>query len=96
MLETIIDTKEGILNYGSWFIITSKMPEIEVNLKFNSDVNILLKNNDNEFDLFELYNLESSKRIVRNIAQWKKGRRLNMEEKNKMERRRDLMGKRFR
>ena len=96
LVEEILSTKQNILNFGSWYIVTNEIPEIRVELEFNSDVNIVLKQEDGQFDLLEVYDLGSSERIVRNLARWRTGQGVEVEMENKLERRKNLLGKHFR
>ena len=95
LLNGILSIEQKILNLGSWFIVSWEVPEINAELRFDSDVTIVMKTNrEAVFDLVEMYDLGNRDRITRNFATLEKG--LEMKMGNRMERRKDLMGKHFR
>ena len=95
LLNGILSIEEKILNFGFWFIVSLEVPEINVELRIDSDVTIVMKTNrEPEFNLVEMYDLGNGERITRSFATL--GRGLEMKMGNRMERRKDLMGKHFR
>ena len=95
LLNEMLSIEQNILNFGFWFILAWKVPEINAELRFDSDVTIVMKTSkDEEFDLVEMYDLGNGERIIKNFATM--GKDQDMKIGNRMERRKDLMGKHFR
>ena len=96
LVDEILNTDQYILNHGSWYIVAKEVPEISELMEFDSDVNIVLETEEGQFDFLEMYDLGGSGRVVRKYGSLRKGLGLQIEMENKVERRKDLMGKHFR